>query len=118
MNAVERLWRAIRKEDWDAAHAQLHEQAVIRWPHSGDRFDRAIDYITAVRLHGGRTRIDPRGVVADGKQVTIWVVIEEERDTWHLGGFYELRDGHIAQGVELFTREGDYPPIAGGQGSL
>jgi hypothetical protein len=116
VNAVERLWRAIRKDDWESAQAQLHDQAVIRWPHSGDRFDRAIDYITAHRLHGGRTRIDPRGVVADGKQVTIWVVIEEGPDIWHLGGFYELRDGHIAQGIELFTREGDYPSITGRRG--
>ncbi|HWI73143.1 MAG TPA: nuclear transport factor 2 family protein [Baekduia sp.] len=113
MNAVERLWRAIRKGDWDAALAQLHEHAVVRWPHSGDRFDRAIDYVTAHRLHGGRTRIDIRGVVAEGKQVTVWVVIEDEQGTWHLGGFYELRDGRIAQGVEIQAREGDYPRIAG-----
>jgi hypothetical protein len=113
MNAVERLWRAIRKDDWDAALAQLHEHAVIRWPHSDDRFDRAIDYITAHRLQGGRTRIDPRGVVADGKQVTVWVVIEDAEGTWHLGGFYELRDGRIALGVEILAREGDYPRTAG-----
>ena len=113
MNAVERLWRAIRKDDWDAALDQLHEHAVVRWPHSGDRFDRAIDYVTAHRLHGGRTRVDIRGVVSEGKQVTVWAVIENAEGVWHIGGFYELRDGYIAQGVELFTREGDYPAIAG-----
>jgi hypothetical protein len=114
INAVERLWRAIRKEDWDAAQAQLHEHAVIRWPHSGDRFDRAIDYITAHRLqHGGRRRVDLRGVVSEGKQVTVWAVIDDADGIWHVGGFYELRDGHIAQGAEIFAREGDYPPISG-----
>jgi hypothetical protein len=111
MNAVERLWRGLRKGDWDAAINQLHEHAVIRWPHSGDRFDRASDYITAHRLQGaGRTRIDVRGVVAEGKQVTVWAVIDDADGIWHVGGFYELRDGHVSQGVELFTREGDYPP--------
>jgi SnoaL-like domain len=109
MNAVERLWRAIRKDDWDSALAQLHEHAVIRWPHSDDRFDRAIDYITAHRLHGGRVRVDIRGVVAEGKQVTVWAVIEDAEGVWHLGGFYELRDGRIAQGVEIQARERDYP---------
>jgi hypothetical protein len=113
VNAVERLWRAIRKDDWDGALAQLHEHAVVRWPHSDDRFDRAIDYTTAHRLQGGRTRIDIRGIVAEGKQVTAWVVIDAADGTWHLGGFYELRDGRIAQGVELLTREGDYPRVAG-----
>jgi hypothetical protein len=113
MNAVERLWRAIRRDDWDAALAQLHEHAIIRWPHSGDRFDRAIDYTTAHRLQGGRTRIDIRGIATEGKQVSAWVVIEDAEGTWHLGGFYELRDGHIAQGVEILAREGDYPPVSG-----
>jgi len=111
MNAVERLWRAIRKGDWDAALVQLQEHAVVRWPHSGDRFDRAIDYITAHRLHGGRTRVDIRGIVSEGKQVTVWAVIDDADGIWHVGGFYELRDGHIAQGVEIFAREGDYPPL-------
>jgi SnoaL-like domain len=113
MNAVERLWRAIRRDDWDAALAQLHEHAVIRWPHSDDRFDRAIDYVTAHRLQGSRSRIDVRGVASDGKQVTVWVVIEDAEGTWHVGCFYEVRDGHIAQGVEIFAREGDYPSVVG-----
>lgn len=113
MNAVERLWRAIRRDDWDSAIEQLQEHAVIRWPHSGDRFDRAIDYVTAHRLHGGRTRIDVRGIATDGKQVTVWAVIEDAEGVWHLGGFYELRDGKIAQGVEIQAREGDYPSVSG-----
>jgi hypothetical protein len=111
MNAVEHLWRALRKGDWDAAAEQLHEHAVVRWPHSGDRFDNAVDYVTAHRLHGGRTRIDIRGVTAEDKQVTVWAVIDDADGVWHVGGFYELRDGQIAQGVEVFAREGDYPPI-------
>jgi hypothetical protein len=114
MNAVERLWRAIRKDDWESAQAQLGEHAVVRWPHTGDRFDRAVDYITAHRLHGGRTRIDVRRFVADGKRVSVWVVIEDADGVWHLAGLYELQDGHIASGVELFTREGDYPRVADG----
>jgi hypothetical protein len=114
VNAVERLWRAIRKGDWDAAADQLHEHAVVRWPHSNDRFDRAIDYITAHRLQGaGRTRVDIRGIVSEGKQVTVWAVIDDADGVWHIGGFYELRDGHIAQGVEVFAHEGDYPAVAG-----
>jgi hypothetical protein len=111
-NPVERFWHAVRRGDWETAHAQLHDHAVVRWPHSGDRFDRAIDYITAHRLHGGRTRVDVRGVIADGRQATAWVVIAAGDGVWHVGGFYELRDGRIVQGSEIFAREGDYPRIA------
>jgi hypothetical protein len=112
MNAVERLWRALRKEDWATAEAQLYEHAVIRWPHSDDRFDRAVDYITAHRLHGGRTRVDVRRFVAEGKHVSVWVVIDDAEGVWHLGGLYELQEGHIANGIELFTREAAYPRVA------
>jgi hypothetical protein len=112
VNAAERLWRALRKEDWAGATAQLQEHAVVRWPHTGDRFDRAVDYVTAHQLHGGRTRVDIRGVVAEGRQATVWAVIDDAEGTWHVGGFYELRDGRIAQGAEIFARDGDYPPTA------
>jgi hypothetical protein len=113
MNAVERLWRAIRRDDWDTALEQIDEHAVIRWPHSGDRFDRAIDYVTAHKLHGGRTRVDVRGIATEGRQVSVWAVIDDAEGTWHLGGFYELRDGKVVQGVEVQAREGDYPSVSG-----
>ena len=47
MNPVDRLWRALRKGDFAAAQEQLDEHAVIRWPHSGDRFDRAVIWANA-----------------------------------------------------------------------
>jgi hypothetical protein len=106
MNAVERLWRALRKEDWDGALAQLDEHAVIRWPHTGERFDRAIDYVTTHRLHGGRRRVDVRRVISENRDVAVWAVIEDGQDTWHCAGTYELQEGQIAHGVEVWTREG------------
>ena len=114
MNAVERLWRAIRKGDWEGARDQLDEHAVIRWPHTGDRFDRAVDYITAHRLDGGRTRVDVRRVLGEGRHVSVWAVIEDATDTWHCMGLYEVRDGRIAHGTEVYAREGEHPPVAGG----
>lgn len=106
MNSVERLWRALRKDDYDAALAQLHEHAVVRWPHTGERFDRAIDYITAHRLHGGRTRVDVRRVISETRDVAVWAVIADDQDIWHCAGIYELQDGRIAHAVEIWTREG------------
>jgi hypothetical protein len=106
MNAVERLWRALRREDWEAAEAQLYENAVIRWPHTGERFDRAIDYITASRLHGARTRIDVRRVVSQGNDVGLWAVVEDAEGTWHCGAMYELQEERIHHATEVWTLEG------------
>jgi hypothetical protein len=106
MNSVERLWRALRKEDWDGALSQLQEHAVVRWPHTGERFDRAIDYVTAHRLHGGRTRVDVRRVISERRDVAVWVVVEDRQDTWHCAAVYELEEGRIVHAVEVWTREG------------
>ena len=37
MNAVERLWRALGRRDWDSAEAQMHDQAIVEWPHKKRR---------------------------------------------------------------------------------
>jgi hypothetical protein len=115
MNAVERLWRALRKEDWDGALAQLDEHAVIRWPHTDERFDRALGYITAHRLHGGRTQVDVRRVISEGRRAALWAVIVDATDTWHCAGVYELEDARIANGVEIWTREGVERPAGLGR---
>src|SRR3954467_8554960 len=106
MNAVERLWRALRREDFEVAEAQLFENAVIRWPHTGERFDRAIDYVTAHRLHGRRQRTDVRRIVSEGDHVGLWAVVEDGDGTWHCAAMYELEEGRIHHAVEVWTREG------------
>jgi hypothetical protein len=111
MNAVERLWRALRREDWEAAESQFFENAVVRWPHTGERFDRAIDYVTAVRLHGRRTRIDVRRIVADGNDVGVWAVVDDAEGVWHCGAMYELQEGRIHHATEVWTREGVERPV-------
>jgi hypothetical protein len=110
VNAVERLWRALRREDWDSAEAQLYENAVIRWPHTGERFDRAVEYVTAHRLHGGRRSVDVRRVISEGSHVALWAVIVDGDGTWHCAGIYELQEAYVARAVEIWTREGSETP--------
>jgi hypothetical protein len=106
VNAVERLWRALRREDWEAAENQLYENAVVRWPHTGERFDRAIDYVTAYRLRGTRTRVDVRRIVSEGHYVGLWVVTEDADGLWYGAGFYELQEARVHHATEIWTREG------------
>ena len=114
MNAVERLWRALRRDDWDGALAQLHEHAVIRWPHTDERFDRAEDYVAAHRLDAPRrAAVDVRRTVSEGLDVAVWAVVryaaDEVDETWHCAAVYELQDARIAHAVEVWTREGSEP---------
>jgi hypothetical protein len=97
VNAVERLWRGIARRDYAAIAAQLHENARIDWPHSGEHLS-ATEYVVRQRLAGAR---DVR---------ILRVVVEEERVAVHavvgdrsVGGFYDLQQGRIASGVEVWT---------------
>ena len=97
MNAVERLWRGIARRDYAAIAAQLHENARIEWPHSGEHLS-ATEYVVRQRLAGKR---DVR---------ILRVLVEEERVAVHavvgdrsVGGFYDLQQGRIASGVEVWT---------------
>jgi hypothetical protein len=111
MNAVERLWRAVRREDWDSAAVQLHDYAVVRWPHTDERFDRAADYILAHRLDAARrTAVDVRRTISEGADVGLWVVVSYPDDeTWHCAAVYELQEARISHAVEVWTREGSEP---------
>ena len=53
MNAVERLWRGIARRDYAAIAAQLHENARIDWPHTGEDLS-ATEYVVRQRLAGKR----------------------------------------------------------------
>jgi len=97
VNAVERLWRGIARRDYAAIAAQLHENARIEWPHSGEHLS-ATEYVVRQRLAGKR---DVR---------ILRVLVEEERVAVHavvgdrsVGGFYDLQQGRIASGVEVWT---------------
>jgi hypothetical protein len=110
MNAVERLWRALRRGDWPGAEKQLLEHVVIHWPHTGERFDRATDYVTAHRLDLQRTSVDVRRTITEGSNVGLLAVVTyEDETTWHLAATYELQAAHIAYGVEVWARDGGEP---------
>jgi hypothetical protein len=96
LNAAERLWRGIARRDYPAIAAQLHEHARIEWPHSGESLS-ATEYVVRQRLAGDRD------------VAVLRVIVEEERIAIHatvdgraVGAFYDLQQGRIAAGVEVW----------------
>lgn len=97
MNAVERLWRAIAHSDYPAIAAQLHEHARIAWPHSGEELS-ATEYVVRQRLAGQR-EVSVVRVLTDEERVAV----HAEVDGRAVGGFYDLQQGRIAGGVEIWA---------------
>ncbi|CAA9489081.1 MAG: hypothetical protein AVDCRST_MAG13-1633 [uncultured Solirubrobacteraceae bacterium] len=112
MNAVERLWRALGRRDWDSAERQLHPSARISWPHTGEIFPDAEAYVTAFRLIPGTPRITVERFVADERHVGVLVSLQREDGERRCGGFYLLQEGRIASGTELWVVSGgrEVPP--------
>jgi hypothetical protein len=97
VNAPERLWRGIARGDYAAIAAQLHEHARIDWPHSGERLS-ATEYVVRQRLAGERT-IQIVRVLTDEERVAVHARVDDRT----VGGFYDLQQGRIAAGVEIWT---------------
>jgi hypothetical protein len=97
LNAVERLWRGIARRDYAAVAAQLHEHARIHWPHTGEHLS-ATEYVVRQRLAGDR-EVHVLRVLVDDERVAIHATVGDRA----VGAFYDLQQGRIATGVEIWA---------------
>jgi hypothetical protein len=97
VNAAERLWRGIANRDYPAIAAQLHEHARIDWPHTGEHLS-ATEYVVRQRLAGTR-RVRVLRVLTDEERVAVHAQVDGRA----VGAFYDLQQGRIASGVEIWS---------------
>jgi hypothetical protein len=101
MNAAERLWRAVEERDWQTAIAQFDEQALIEWPHTGERLTPA-DYVAAHRGRPSGRAVHVLRVVTDGELVAVEATVGEAR----CAGFYDLHQARINAATEYWIGDG------------
>ena len=105
MNAAERLWRALGRDDWRAAEAQMDEHAEVLWAVSGERLDREA-YLLRVRERIGGRPVEVRREVRDGTQIALEVMVGgDDGPQERCAGFYDLHQGLIAAAVEYWSGE-------------
>jgi hypothetical protein len=97
VNAADRLWRGIARRDYPAIAAQLHEHARIDWPHTGEQLS-AVEYVVRQRLAGER-RVRVIRVLTDDERVAVHARVDDRT----VGAFYDLQQGRIAAGVEVWS---------------
>jgi hypothetical protein len=102
MNAVERLWRALSAREWKRAEAQMHPRAVIDLPISGQRFAGRHEYVLHHAASAEQRMVHVELVVHEVKHVAVRLTITIGQEVEHGAGFYELQDGRIARGTELW----------------
>jgi hypothetical protein len=105
VNAVDRLWRAFAARNWPSAAAQFHPHAAVERPHDAGRLDVG-ELITAWRMTPDDQQIEVREMLTASKSVAVLARIRRDGTTLHCAAFYELHDGLIALGTELWVPQG------------
>lgn len=103
MNAVERLWRALRKGDWASLRAQLDHGAVIERL-DGSRL-AADEYVAAARAAGVPEAVDVRRITGDGTVVAVEAAVVRSGARFRVLAIYDLHTGRIAGGTEAWARD-------------
>lgn len=106
---VERFWRVMHDNDWQAAGRLLHDDFTLDWPQSGERI-RGRDNFAAVNAHypaAGRWRFAVQRLVADERGAASEVAVTDGARADRAVTFFELRDGLIRQMTEYWPEPFD-----------
>lgn len=110
MNAVDRLWRAIAHQDWNAVGAQLQPNVVVVLPGTDERLVGPHAYVMSHRLRPEEVTVRVVQKLAGDQLVAVHAVVTTPSTTEHVMGFYNLHETRIAHAVELWTVHGATPP--------
>jgi len=105
VNAVGRLWRAVEARDWRSAAMQLHPNVTIERPHEARRYTRSEDYVAAWKATPEDQVVTVSEFLSEHKIVAVLARIDRGADVLHCAAFYELQDGRIARGTEVWSAQ-------------
>lgn len=101
---VERYWQAMNTNDWRAASELLHDEYLLDYPQSGERF-RGHDHFIALNADypaAGPWRFTVHRIVADEQAAVSDVSVTAPSVTARVVSFFELRDGKIWRVTEYW----------------
>jgi ketosteroid isomerase-like protein len=106
------LWARIQARDWDGVRALLADDAVVDWPHTGERMASAEAYVGLNRNYPEGWTIDVRSIVAEGDRVASLVRVPLGEEVSWVASFFDVREGRIVRAVELWVDLGKEEPPA------
>ncbi|HJP65253.1 MAG TPA: nuclear transport factor 2 family protein [Actinomycetota bacterium] len=100
---VRGMWEAFEAHDWDGARALLADDAVVEWPHSGERFTSAASFIEMNRRHPAPNwHIVVKRIVAEGDTVVSEVWVPTDAQPAFVTSFFAFADGKITRITEYW----------------
>ena len=101
---VERYWQTMNANDWHAASELLHDDYVLDYPQSGERF-RGRERFIAINAEypvAGPWRFSVQRIVASEQEAVSDVTVTAPSVTARMVSFFELRDGKIWRMTEYW----------------
>jgi ketosteroid isomerase-like protein len=110
-DVVRALFELMEARDWEGARATLADDAVVDWPHSGERYTDADRFIGMQRAYPEGWHIEVVRVLEEAPVVVSEVRVTQGDQVFHCIGFYEIEADRIARGTEYWvTAGGEVPP--------
>ena len=100
---LEQFFAAIEGGDIDAARSLLHQDLVMEWPQSGERFRGPDNAIAA--MAASETKPEPVGeprIVGGGNTWVLTMPLSYSGEIHHYVGVFEIVDGTIRHSTEYF----------------
>jgi hypothetical protein len=107
---VRALFERMEARDWDGAKATLADDAVVDWPHTGERYADADSFIGMQRAYPEGWHIEVRRVFEEAPVVVAEVRVTQDDQVFHCVGLYEIDGKRVAGGTEYWVTEGSEEP--------
>ena len=102
-SVIDRFLAAAESGDLDVMASLAHDEIVMEWPQSGERFRGKDNAIAAMRAQEVKPEFagEPR-IIGSGDVWVVMVPLRYGDEIHHYVGVYELRDGKVAHSTEYF----------------
>ncbi len=112
-SVVRSFFERMQARDWDGAATLIAPDATVRFTETGERFIGG-RFVAMNRAYPEGWSIEVVDVLSVGDRVAAQVRVDhragDDVDVFWCAGFYTVRDGRIADGVEHWVTEGGAAP--------